>query len=422
MTKINHLKKYKYIYFLALTTVIGFIAFWSSNRDLPAISPYPDGKNFAFTITADPDGSNLEESQVIYEYIADLGMRTTIALWVKDSKRSTGIPDIATSQNYGDSCERIEYLRYMQKLQRKGFEVALHTVTSGNDRREETIEGYELFKKYFGSYPSINIMHSTNLENIYWGKKVVNNKFVRKLVSLSADRAELPFGGDDPNSEYFWGDIIKKKTKYVRLWGTSDIDTLNLNPSMPYHDPQKPYVNYWFSFSDGWTEEIFNELLKSDNIKKLVKERGACIVYTHFARNFVNDGELSEKFKSRMRELTQQKDGWFVPTTTLLDRLLLMKKVRLEGRDQFLIVTNYNSSTVTGVTILVQKNDGFYYPDGVMVKPNEDGEIIIEKLLPGETKILCFNKKYLNSLREYPNFTEKLNMFIQRAFVYLSHN
>ena len=265
----KNLSKFKFIYLLFLLTFTGLVVFLNNNRDVVTVLPFPDGKNFAFTITADPDGSNLEESKKIYEYIADIGMRTTIAIWVKDPKRSTGIPDIETNQNHGDSCESVEYLKYMQNLQQKGFEVALHTVTSGNDKREDTIEGYELFKKYFGSYPSINIMHSTNLENVYWGKKVVNNSIARLFIRIGATRSMIPFSGEDPKSKYFWGDVLKEKTKYVRLWGTSDINTLKFNPSMPYYDPQKPYVNYWFSFSDGWTVEIFNDLLKKENIKKL---------------------------------------------------------------------------------------------------------------------------------------------------------
>ena len=123
-----------------------------------------------------------------------------------------------------------------------------------------------------------------------------------------------------------------------------------------------------------------------------------------------------------MRELTRQKDGWFVPTTVLLDRLLIMKKVKLEVNEQGLILTNLNNISVPGITILVKANDVLYYPDGLKAKPNNDGEIIIGRVLPGESKVLFSDKKYLNLIREYPSFIEKINMFIQRAIVYLSHN
>ena len=165
----------------------------------------------------------------------------------------------------------------------------MHTVSAGNDLRERTIEGYEKFKLFFGKYPKINIMHSNNLENIYWGKKVVNNGVLKKIIGMLSKKSNLPYSGEIPESNYFWGDILKAKTKYVRLWGTTDINTLKFNPSMPYHDPKKPFVNYWFSFSDGYDVEIFNKLISDQNIKKLKKERGTSIVYTHFSSNFTQE-------------------------------------------------------------------------------------------------------------------------------------
>ena len=102
-------------------------------------------------------------------------------------------------------------------------------------------------------------MHSNNLENIYWGKKVVNSLILQKFIGILSKKSRLPYSGENPESKYFWGDILKANTKYVRLWGTSDINTLKFNHSMPYHDSKKPYVNYWFSFSDGYDVDILKK-------------------------------------------------------------------------------------------------------------------------------------------------------------------
>ena len=159
--------------FLIVIALSSILFIRAKNSAIPRLSPYPNGKNFAFTITADPDANIFEKDKIIYEFLTQAGLKTTIAVWVKDATRSTGVPDETETQQNGDSCENSEYLKYIQELQKRGFEIALHTVSSGNDYREETIEGYEIFKKYFGEYPKINIMHSTNLENLYWGKKVI---------------------------------------------------------------------------------------------------------------------------------------------------------------------------------------------------------------------------------------------------------
>lgn len=96
---------------------------------------------------------------------------------------------------------------------------------------------------------------------------------------------------------------------------------------MPYMDKSKQdYSNYWFSSSDGHTIEEFNHLLSKESIDQLEAEGGACIVYTHFASNFVNEeGQLNEEFMANIKYLSS-KDGWFVPTSTLLDYLLSVKE------------------------------------------------------------------------------------------------
>lgn len=418
------LKKSRVLFFFVFFALLflGIIIYSLRTKSGLVLSPYPDGKNFAFTITADPDDNRLEKDKLIYDFFTEVGLRTTIAVWVEEATRSTGFPDIPKPTQNGDSCERKDYLKYMQELQKRGFEIALHGVSSGNDYREEIIEGYERFKGFFGAYPQINIMHATNLENIYWGKKVVGNALLRFFIGLLCDRANLPYEGEVPQSKYFWGDILKQKTKYVRLWGTSDINTLKFNPSMPYHNAQKPYVNYWFSFSDGSKVDLFNQLLSDENINRLVNERGASIVYVHFAAGFVRKGQLNEIFKSRIETITQKRDGWFVPATTLLNRLLLMKKVRLTVLENALIVTNHNSCNANGITVLVHPNEILYNSRGILLEANEEGEIVLENLKPGEVYLLLRDRKFLVPKNECPTSLEKLNMLLQRSLVYFSHN
>jgi len=95
---------------------------------------------------------------------------------------------------------------------------------------------------------------------------------------------------------------------------------------MPYIEKNKKHSNYWFSSSDGHTVEEFNNLISEKNIDQLKKEKGLCIVYTHFASGFVNEnGELNSEFKKKIEYLSNQ-NGWFAPATTVLDHLLENKK------------------------------------------------------------------------------------------------
>lgn len=427
-SKYQLLKSRKALIAFGAIALIFAMLLWvdSDSGNMPRLSLYPNGKDFAFTVTDDPDGTRTENVKPIYELLTSLGLRTTIAVWVDDPVRLDGIPDVPGEIDQGDSCQNADYLKFVQSLQQKGFEISLHTASAGNDTRETTIHGYEKFKSYFGAYPKINIMHSKNLENVYWGKKVVDNAFMRFLIEISSKKAKFPFSGEIPGDPYFWGDILKAKTKYVRLWGSSDINTLKYNPSMPYHDPEKPYVNYWFSFSDGYDVEIFTELISDKNIARLKDERGSCIVYTHFSANFTEKDvngyyQLNKSFKSQMEKLSQDKQGWFVPASVILDRLLLMKNVNIFSFNNGIVVINSNIENVDGVTLLSEPGSHFFDINGRRFEADNQGEVIIGDMNENEALSLFFEKDRAINKKRYLGYWESINLVFRRMLVFIKH-
>ena len=82
-------------------SIIGFLVFivfaivwlnlFRQEKSNTAVSPYPYGKNFAFSITDDPDYSRLHKIKPIYDFFDSIGIKTTIAVWVRDAVRSNGI-------------------------------------------------------------------------------------------------------------------------------------------------------------------------------------------------------------------------------------------------------------------------------------------------------------------------------------------
>lgn len=408
----------------------------------PTSSPYPNGKNFAFTITDDADSHRTDRLKPVYTFLTKLGIRSTIAVWVLDPVTSKSDKDIVAmsgleQHDSGDSLQNEEYQKFILGLRDKGFEIGLHTVTGGTDLRETTILGYEKFKSIIGTDPNVNIMHSNNLEDIYWGSNVFSNPkahwFFKNVIGTVYSKARLPFGGEDPDSPYFWGDIAKAKTKYVRMWGTSGINTLAFNPGMPYHDPGKPYVNYWFSFSDGFTIDYFNQIITDENIKKLVDERGASIVYTHFAvfSEKKPDGtfEVDQLFKNQMEKLSKQKDPWFVPVSTLLDRLLLIKNVTVSNSKEAVFIRNVNNSIVDGYTLLTEPDSKLYGENGKVYSANEEGEMILGKLLPNTLITLKKKSDSLAPAHDIPvkpephnnqlGFIENANLILGRILILL---
>jgi len=101
-----------------------------------------------------------------------------------------------------------------------------------------------------------------------------------------------------------------------------NLNTLRACPWIPYHDPDRPFVNAWFASSEGPNLHAFLRMLSEANQDRLEAEGGACIMYTHFASGFHVDGRLDPTFRRLMTRLAA-KPGWFVPVATLLDHLRL---------------------------------------------------------------------------------------------------
>jgi len=414
---------------IVIIIAIPIFVFWcgiyfQKNVSHPAnltLSPYPDGKNFAFTITDDPDYHALEKIKPVYDLLQRLGFKTTILVWTLKAIHSNGVPEKDGQFDFGETCQDTDYLHFVQDLQTKGFEVGLHTVSGGNDYREETIYGYEQFKKFFGTYPKMNIMHYHNLENIYWGKNQFSNVIMRRLVGMIS---KIPYSGEEEESPYFWGDILKEKTKYVRMWGSPKINTLRFNPSMPYENRRKPYGNYFFSFSNGGNPEAFKKLLSDKNIKKLVSERGTSIVYAHLGYYFThvsenNAWEVTPEITTRLVKLSEQKEGWFVPASVILDRFLAMKNVVITETDNAFVISNANDFPIEGLTVLTQNDKVLYDNNHKRYDVTEDGEIILGTLPGKSVSVLYKNRDTVHVQNPEMGFWETARVVLGRAWMLL---
>lgn len=272
---------------------------------------WPKGKRFAFTIFDDPDGQSLETSRMVYRFLADLGFRTTIAVWPLAARRQPN--------SGGETCGNPQYLEHVRGLAADGFEVAWHNATLHTSTREETAEGLDRFRAYFGHDP-VSMANHYNGEALYWGPERLSGIRRSVYLLLTRFRAANRHFGHIEGHPYFWGDMCRERIRYCRNFIFSDLNTLRMCPWMPYHDPQRPWVNRWFAGSEGAQGPAFRKTITEANQDRLEEEGGACIMYTHFGHGFVSDGKLNPNFVRLMQRLSK-KNGWFVPTHILLDHL-----------------------------------------------------------------------------------------------------
>lgn len=270
---------------------------------------FPNGSNFAFTIFDDADNSSVVTSRPVYDFLAELGLRTTKSVWIYPPRgRFSG-------QALGDP----ECLEMIHNLRNQGFEISLHGVGDGSFTRAEILQGIREYYSILGEHPRLHSNHSMNRDNLYWGSKRFVFPFnVAYQLASSGNR----FDGEIPESPSFWGDAAKEHIEYVRNLTFNRLNLKDVDPKMPYYVRSKSmYSNKWFSSSDGHTVDEFRDLIRPSAVRTLIREGGVSIVYTHFASGFVDGtGKIDATWADRLRLLADS-GGWFVPVGELLDYL-----------------------------------------------------------------------------------------------------
>lgn len=274
---------------------------------------FPDNRTFAFSIFDDTDEATEAKVGPVYRLLADLGIKTTKSVWP--------LATVPGAPLGGETLQEPHYLRFVRWLQQEGFEIGFHNARNADSRREVTEEGLAVFADLLGQGPRTHCNHHDNRENLYWGPERLNSRALRLGYNLATGgRYRGHFQGQVEGSPYFWGDLCRERLLYVRNFVFAEINLDRVNPTLPYHDPCKPYVRGWFSSSEGGTVDSFCRLLREENQDRLEAEGGVCIVYTHFAKGFCLDGALHPEFERLMRRLAG-KAGWFVPVGKMLDHL-----------------------------------------------------------------------------------------------------
>jgi hypothetical protein len=279
---------------------------------------FPGGRRFAFTIMDDTDVATLANVGPVYRLLGDLGFRTTKTVWPVGCPE--GSPNFATS----DTLEDAAYLEFVLGLKARGFEIAYHGATMESSTRDRTERALARYRELFGGPPRVYANHALNRENLYWGAERLDDPVLRALFRRNEGLPADYYQGQVPGSPWWWGDLAGQIT-YIRNLTFSGINLLRINPSMPYRDPRRPAIPWWFSASDAEDVEAFNALISPAAQDRLEHEGGVCIVATHLGKRFTENGVVNRE-THRLLERLASKPGWFVPVGELLDWLRSQRK------------------------------------------------------------------------------------------------
>jgi hypothetical protein len=261
----------------------------------------------------DTDVATVENVAPVYRLLAELGFRTTKTVWPVGCPE--GSPNFATSETLEDP----EYLGFVRGLASRGFEIAYHGATMESSRRERTERAFARFCELFGGPPRVHANHAYNGENLYWGAARLDDGVLRALYRRTSGGDPDRYQGHVAGSPWWWGDLAGQ-IAYVRNLTFSEINLRRINPSMPYRDPARPVVQWWFSAADAEDVYEFNELIAPAAQDRLEREGGVCIVATHLGKEFAAAGQVHPDTSVLLRRLAE-KPGWFPPVGELLDWL-----------------------------------------------------------------------------------------------------
>jgi len=275
---------------------------------------FPGSARFAFTVIDDTDVATVANVQPVYRMLESLGMRTTKTVWplrCEEGSRNFSLSETMDDQHYHD---------FVVDLHARGFEIAFHGATMETSTRERTARALDRFRGVFGAPPRVHANHSFNRDNLYWGVGRLDDPILRLAHRLVYRQGRGFYQGHCPGSPYWWGDLCREQIEYVRNLTFSEINLLRVNPSMPYRDPGRPYVRWWFSATDAEDVDEFNQLLQPERQRQLEAEGGVCIIATHFGKGFGGGGKPHPETR-RLLELLAARNGWFPPVGELLDWL-----------------------------------------------------------------------------------------------------
>ncbi len=300
---------------LVVGVAITLFVWWAPVEER-AFVPFDTSRQCVVAITDDTDFFQSDKTTPVYALIDSLGLRVTKTVW------AFGHPD-HPPWRAGLTLEDPAYRRWVLAEAARGHEIELHSATAGDDTRETTVAAFDTLRALLGHDSRLVIFHGRNREAFYWGADRIPCPLLRWAYELRTGRSG--FEGEDPSSPFYWVDISRGLVAYVRGYTTDEINTLAVDPSMPYEDPWTPDAPLWCASSNGRLVGEFTKLLAPDNVERLKRQEGVSIVYTHLAKGFADSTRSGWVVAPEARDVfvrcARDHAVEFAPAGEVLDRL-----------------------------------------------------------------------------------------------------
>jgi hypothetical protein len=349
-----------------------------------ALSPYPDGKAFGFTIVHDADSAYSRRLAPIMDAFDAIGLKITVtvfpfwAAWAPDPVRlwSEWREHDAFFAPVAVPLEDAEEQSFYIDLQRRGHEIALHTPSETSSSRADVIRAFAFFETVFGAPPRTYVEHSPD-----------NNLDAQNRCG--SNRASPYYNTDLLNQSGCWVWVCDDETAFSRnLDRQFNVLSDEAGPFCPrarrkfgierafLRSPTKP--------SDG---DGFLAAFNDETFDALEQQRGLALVYTHLAVGWLDPQtrRLRHDLADRLAALARR-NVWFAPAAAILDRFAALEQVQLRSSPTVLELANRSDVNLPGLTVVAPQGCSLQDPDGNVLARLPGGLVILGELPAGATR------------------------------------
>jgi hypothetical protein len=380
------------------------------------VSPYPDARDFAFTIVHDADDAYSMRLAPLFEVFDRYGLKLTVtafAFWADGAQKEAWNAQDPILGPKAVPLEDRRELEFYKGLAARGHEIGLHTPSDGHDARERVIEAFEYFQSEFGFYPPVYVEHRDNLENQQGqGGDPDSPFFITDILNRyrpwvwTVSPSALPYNG---SGRYFdllsiqrpllgwfvarqWG-ILKAFLK-TGIWSSANgqlFETM-LRGGTPFDHYARDKFGLCKAFRRSGRREHadghgFLQWYSDEKLDALERHNGLALVYTHLNTKWLDKqtGRMRDDLEERIAAIGSR-NVWLATASNILDRFERIGSVCLAPQGAWLKVANGSGHLIEGLTLISPRGEGLCRGDDVLAR-NPRNKIVVGNIAPNETLV-----------------------------------
>lgn len=319
----------------------------------------PDGKDLAFSLHIHADKAFIQQIEVMANLSQEYGLKGTYDAWWRGN-----------SQQYG--MESPEYVAALHALQGSGWDIGIHAGSINDLTREQVIAAIENMTAEFGPIRTWSDHGLRPQSLVVNGANATSPNYVEDLViDIGAG-----WWHENNHAHSIWNDLNRDGMNYT-LEGQEDLPLFRVSKQQAlklfFETGRQENVSSWLRampadrsvfVAHDYFPFFFYVSNETGNQSVLPEHDGIANTPWSTMRpkmDFQNGTWNALPSFIELLEFLQDHDVWYATVRDVYDRSCLVQKVTVQETDSQVIVTNFNSVPVNGLTLFTRSTSPEYY-------------------------------------------------------------